>query len=248
MGSGTNCLFWAALAVARLAPAQDGAAVEIPPVKSALQIEGQTVGFTAWGRISAAPSGTLHLAATVDLGEFQEHLTPVLAAQLNRSDRCGERLTVERAALAPAPPGGLLTVWVHFERYACAKAFGKEIVKRVVGGNATVEVDLTPSIAGDRIEMAAAVRKIDADGSLGEMLRSGSSGDSLRQRIAAAIESSIRKSADLKSTMPAAVAERAALETVRFADGGAGRLWLSIGAGVRLSPEELRAISSMAAR
>jgi hypothetical protein len=34
---------------------------------------------------------------------------------------------------------------VHYERYACVKALGKEIVKRLVGGNGVVELNLTPS-------------------------------------------------------------------------------------------------------
>ncbi|MEI9971691.1 MAG: hypothetical protein WDO73_06350 [Ignavibacteriota bacterium] len=79
------------------------------------------------------------LAATVDLSDFQDHLTPILAAQLNRSDKCGERLTVQKAMLSSA---GLLTANVHYEHFACAKAFGKEINKRVVGGDAVVEVNL----------------------------------------------------------------------------------------------------------
>lgn len=78
----------------------------------------------------ALPSGVFRLAMTADLGNFQENLTPVLAARLNRSDRRGERLTVERAVLAPAEPSGALRAYVHYERFACAKAFGKEVVKR----------------------------------------------------------------------------------------------------------------------
>src|ERR1700755_1650747 len=79
--------------------------VKLPRLKTALTLEGQAVGITVWGAVSPA-----HLSATVDLGEFQEHLTPILAAQLNRSEKCGERLTVEKAALAPS---GLLIANVH---------------------------------------------------------------------------------------------------------------------------------------
>jgi len=73
------------------------------------------------------------LALTVDLGDFQEHLTPVLAAQVNRSERCGDRLSVEHAVIAPSAPSAVLTANVNFERYGCVKAFGKEIAKRLVG-------------------------------------------------------------------------------------------------------------------
>jgi hypothetical protein len=176
----------------------------------------------------------------VDLGDFQEHLTPILAAQLNRSDRCGERLTVEKAVLAPT---GLLTANVHYEHFACAKAFGKEIVKRLVGGDAVVEVKLTPSIVEGHIAMDAEVRKIDADGSLGEALHSGSFGDSIRQKIASNMESSVRKSADLKSALPEGVEKILTLESASFVDGGAGRLWLGLEGAFHLSWDQFRGLA-----
>jgi hypothetical protein len=235
---------FAVLAFAFVCAAQT---LRIPPVKTALTLEGQPVEFAVWGSVSAAPAGVFRLSLTVDLGGFQEHLTPVLAAQLNRSDRCGERLSVERAVLVPAAPAGLLTAYVHYERFGCAKAFGKEIVKRLVGGDAVVEVNLTPSVVGNRIALTAQVRKIDADGSLGEVLRSGSFGDAIREKIAASIESAIQKSADMKSALPAGIESVAALQTIQFADGGAGRLWLTIDGEVRLSAEQSQGLAKQMA-
>jgi hypothetical protein len=213
--------------------------LKLPPFKTSIALEGQPVAITVWGAVSAA-----HLSATVDLGEFQEHLAPILAAQLNRSDKCGERLSVEKAVLVPS---GLLTANVHYEHFGCAKAFGKEITRRLVGGDAVVEVNLTPGVADNHISMDAEVRKIDADGSLGEALHSGSFGDSIRQKIAANIESSIRKSVDLKSALPAGMDSVVTLRTVRFADGGSGRLWLTIDADMRLSEEQLRGFAKLVA-
>jgi hypothetical protein len=209
--------------------------VKLPPLKTSIALEGQPVGITVWGSVSPA-----HLSATVDLGEFQEHLTPILAAQLNRSDKCGERLTVEKAVLAPS---GLLVANVHYEHFACAKAFGKEINKRLVGGDAVVEVNLTPSVVDNHIAMDAEVRKIDADGSLGEALHSGSFGDSIRQKIAANIESSVRKSADMKSVLPAGMDGVLTLRTVKFADGGSGRLWLTVEGELHLSAEQFQTLT-----
>jgi hypothetical protein len=206
--------------------------LQLPPLKTSIALEGQSVAITVWGAVSP-----IHLSATVDLGDFQEHLTPILAAQLNRSEKCGERLSVEKAVLIPS---GLLTANVHYERFGCAKAFGKEINKRLVGGDAVVEVNLTPSVADNHIAMEAEVRKIDADGSLGEALHSGSFGDSIRQKIASNIESSIRKSADLKSALPAGMDSVVTLRTVQFADGGSGRLWLVIEGETHLNAEQFQ--------
>ena len=229
------------LAAASLAQAQSaGVTLKIPPVKATLDLEGQAVEIAVWGTAWAAPSGVVRLSITADLGGLQDNLTPVLAAQLNRSDRCGDRLTVERAVLAPSEPAGVLTANVHYERFACAKAFGKEVVKRLAGGNAMVEALLTPSIGDDGLALAAAVRKIDADGSLGELLRSGPLGDSLREKIASAIESAVRKSANLQAVLPPEMAGAATIQSARFADGGAGKLWLTLTGEVRLGPEQLR--------
>jgi hypothetical protein len=109
-----------------------------------------------------------------------------------------------------------------------------------VGGHAVIEVNLTPSVQENNISMAADVRKMDADGSLGDVLRSSSLGDSIRDEISDSIESVIQKSADLKATLPAEMEKAITLQSIQFADGGAGRLWLTVGGEVRLSGEQLR--------
>jgi hypothetical protein len=215
-------VYLTALCVAQAQPGSP--TLKIPPVKATINLDKQPIEVTVWGTVSPAPSGSFALALTVDLGDLQANLTPVLSAQLNRSDRCGERLSVEKATLAPEAPSSVLTANVNFERYHCVKALGKQIAKRLVGGHAVIAVNLAPSVVENGIEITAQVRKIDADGSLGEVLRSGSLGDSIRDKIASSIESAIQKSADLKATLPAEIGNAASLQTVQFADGGAGRL------------------------
>src|SRR5271170_1443092 len=149
-------LLTAMLLAACLGPAQTGdPLLTIPRVKTSIhlgqQLDQQTIEVTAWGTVTTSPGGMFRLALTVDLGDLQEHLMPVLSAQLNRSDRCGERLSVEKAALAPDAPSSVLTANVNYERYACVKAFGKQIVKRLVGGHGVIEVSLTPSVENDDI-------------------------------------------------------------------------------------------------
>jgi hypothetical protein len=75
------------------------------------------------------------------------------------------------------------------------------------------------------------------------LLRSGSLRDSIREKIASSVESAIQKSANLKATLPAQIGNAAAIQSVQFADGGAGRLWLIITGEVRLSPEQLRGVA-----
>src|SRR5579871_992268 len=97
----------------------------IPPVSASIDVKGQTVKVAVWGTVASAPADRVKFDLMGDLSDLQQNITPVLAAQMNRSDRCGERLSVERAAIAPASPAAILTVTVHYERWACIKALGK---------------------------------------------------------------------------------------------------------------------------
>jgi hypothetical protein len=235
-------LFCAALAACQAGAQTDNATLKIPPIKTSIKLDQQQVEITLSGTLSPKPSGNFALALTVDLGDFQEHLTTVLSAQLKRDDRCGDRLSVDRATIAPSAPSSLLTANVNFERFACVKAFGKQIAKRLLGGHAVIEVNLTPVLEENDVALTAEIKKIDADGSLGDVLRSDSVGDSIRDKILAAVESSVQKLTNLKSTLPPAIGNAVSIETVQFADGGSGRLWLTIGGEVRLTQDQLRSV------
>jgi hypothetical protein len=217
--------------------------LKIPPVKTSLDVKGQAVQITAWGAVSGGPQGLFKLSVTADLGDLQANLGALLAAQMNRSDRCGERLSVESATLAPASPAAILTAQVHYERWACVKALGKNMAKRLVGGNATVVVKLSPSAGADGIAMASEVQKVDADGSLGEVLRSGSLGTTVKEKIASSIESSIRKGLDLKSALPPEVAAAVVLRGAQFAGSAEGRLRFSIDGEVHLTAAQLQSLN-----
>ncbi|HXM40545.1 MAG TPA: hypothetical protein VN924_04795 [Bryobacteraceae bacterium] len=221
--------------------------LKIPPITTSLDVKGQAVKITAWGTVSSGPQGPYKLALTADLSDLQDKIGALLASQLDRSDRCGERLSVESATLVPASPAAILTAHVHYERWACVKAFGKNVVKRLVGGNAVVTAKLTPSTGAaagtDGIAMASEVQKIDADGSLGEVLQSGSLGTALKERIGASIQSSIRKGLDLKSALPPSAAAAATLRSAQFVSGAKGRLWFSVDGEVHISAAQFQSLN-----
>ena len=235
-------LLWCVAPVFAVEARAEDVVLKIPPVKTSLDVKGQAVKITAWGAVSSGTQGPFHLELTADLSGMQDNIGALLASQLNRSERCGERLSVESATLAPDSPAAVLTARVHYERFACAKAFGREIVKRLVGGNAAVTVKLTPSARADGVSMSSEVQKIDADGSLGELLRSGSLGTTVKDKIASSVESSIRKGLDLKSTLPPVVAAAATLRRARFVSGADGRLGFSVAGEVHISAAQFRAL------
>lgn len=212
----------------------DDLAFEIPPVPVSVNIAGQPVALIISGNVSASQPFNLNLRA--DLSDFQNHLTSLMQTELNQSNHCGERISIEQATLVPAAPAGRLNVQLHFEKWACLKVFGKENAKRLLGGNGTVQVILTPRVEdGKAVRLDAEIGKIEADGSLGEVLRSGSLGAAVRDKIRAALLKAIEKSTDLEAAVPEQARPFVTIQSLAFADGGSGHLMLNL-AGQLLIP------------
>ena len=213
--------------------------IRIPPVTSTLNIEEQPVAMTVWGSISG-----VHLEVDADLSDLQRQITPILRAQLNQDNRCGDRLSVEQAALSPAAPASVLRANLHYEKWGCAKAFGRELVKKLIGGNSTIQIRLTPVVENsDSVRMRAEVTSIEADGQLGEVLRSGSFGEALQEKIRKSVVSAVEKSTRLPESLPKAVRDIATLRSVQFVDRGEGRLGLSIAGEAQISAQQAQMLA-----
>jgi hypothetical protein len=182
---------------------------------------------------------------SADLTDLQANITGLLRAELNRSEACGERIDIQRATLTPMEPASLLTTELHYERWACVKALGKQIVKKLVSGNGRVKLTLTPVIEQNKtVKLAPQVATIEADGSLGELLRSGSIGEMLREKIRTALVSAIQKGTNFQATLPPAIQDLATVKDARFRDAGSGRLAILLTGEVRISSQQLQALSS----
>ncbi len=247
--AGGLVLMGAAMAAwAPLARAQN-VTFKVPPVKIPLKIKEQSVMITASAvvtlRSKDAETSIFKLELSADLGELQQNMTALLGAQLDKDDACGERMTIERAELTPVEPASVAVVQLHYERWACAKVLGKEKSKRLVGGNAAIEVKLTPAIEenGTGLRLVPEVGKIDADGSLGELLRSGTLGDVLRDKIRTSILSAMEKGTDLSATLPPAIQGHATIQKAEFKDGGGGRLMVVLAGEGRITREQMQALS-----
>ncbi len=234
------------------AAASDDLNFRIPPVTTSIGVQDVHIAIVASG--SVARIGTdkgqdlFQVNVNADLGDLQRNLAPFLKAEIDRDDRCGDRISLQDAMFVPAAPAGLLTVRIHYERYACAKALGKQIVKRLVGGNATIEVKLTPQVEDhEAVKLAAEVTVKDADGSLGELLRSSDFGQQLRERIAASVQKAISKVTEKNAPLPPALREMARLDEARFADGGGGVLTLQLRGTIRLSMAQMKGALGAAA-
>ena len=222
---------------------------KIPLVKIPLNIKDQKIIIAASALITLRTKSQglniLNLQLSADMSDLQQNLTEVLASELDKNDQCGDRIAIEHATLIPAEPAALATVQLHYERYACAKVFGKQQTKRLVGGNAVMPLKLTPAVEQDntQLRLIPEVGAIQADGSLGELLRSGTVGEMLQEKIRKAILNALQKGTDLSATLPPAAQNNVTIQGAEFKDGGSGRLVVFLAGEIRATNEQIQALS-----
>ena len=220
-----------------------GETFHIPPLTTTVDIDDQPLRVTVSGMIAtaAAPQRqeSIQVKLRVDLSDLQAHVTELLRAHLNQSNRCGLRLSVEHAELTPGAPDALLTARVHAEKYVCAKALGRQMITRLIAGDGTVEVRLTPAIENsETLKLAGEVVSIQADGAMGDLLRTEPAGPWIREKMRDAMANALEKSlGKLKADLPPAIHGLASIQSARFADLGGGRLGLGLSGEVQISAE-----------
>lgn len=221
----------------------------IPPVKIPFTVKDQSVTITASALISRVSKDrdldVFKLELNADLADLQRNMTGLLSSQLDKDDHCGDRIAIQNATLVPAEPASLATVQLHYERWACIKAFGKQQAKKVVGGNASVAVKLTPGVEENNTELRLVpeVGTIQADGSLGDLLRSGTFGEMFRDKIRSALLSAMQKGTNLSATLPPAAQGYATIENAAFRDAGLGRLIVVLDGQLRITKEQVQILS-----
>jgi len=237
-------------------PGQD-VTFSLPPVTNSITIAGQSINIPITGAVSrvaqeesipetsAAPApipDLFRLQLIADLSDLQLNVTDVLRQPLTRSPRCGERIEVRQATLTPLAPASLVVATLHFERWVCPA--GQAPIE-VAGGDATLEVKLTPSVEPTAapgttgMALASEITSVEATGFLRDSLRTGDLGATLRQQIAAALLSPLQKASDPKATLPAAAQPNATIQKVRFQDDGADQLSLVVEGQLQFTEAQL---------
>ena len=219
-------------------------AFSIPLVKNSVNVGNQSIVIVTSGLISkgGAEGGqnTFKLELTADLSDLQQNITEVLRGQLNKADRCGEQIAIQNASLTPLAPASLVVVQLHFERWAC---FGRDTMNEMAEGNGTVEVKLTPAVGEDgTLRLTPEIGRINAEGLVGELLRSGSLGDALRTAVAQSVLSTMRQGEDFKVTLPASAQGYATLRRAQFQGTGSGKLTAVLEGEIRVSNEQATAL------
>jgi len=238
-----------AIGASPLGAAVQNVVFKIPPVKIPLDVKDQPITITASAILTVSSKDrnltTLNLQLTGDLSDLQRNLTGLLSSQMDKDDRCGDRVTIQNATLKPVDPASTALVQLHVERWACVKLLGKQAAKRVLGGDAQIQIKLTPAIDKDstELQLVPEVGEIQADGSLGELLRSGALGDALREKIRSSILSALHKGTNLGATLPPAVQGYVTIQNAEFKDAGTVAYWLFWTA--RLASPRSRSSSSL---
>jgi hypothetical protein len=222
---------------------------KIPPVKIPVNVKDQRITMVASALITLTRKSQglniLNLKMDADLSDLQQNMTELLSAELDKDDHCGDRIAIQHATLTPAEPASLAVVQLHYERYACAKVFGKQEAKRVVAGNAVMQMTLTPAVeeGNTELRLVPEVGPIEADGSLGQLLRSGTLGDMLREKIRKAILNALQKGTDLSATLPPAVQGYVKIKDARFKDAGSGHLLVLLEGEIQITNEQIQELS-----
>ncbi|MGA8837875.1 MAG: hypothetical protein WB538_19750 [Candidatus Sulfotelmatobacter sp.] len=224
-------------------------AFNLPAVKNTVTLAGQAVAVTTSGAVSKGVTeggqNTFAVELTADLADLQQTIADVLRAQLDKADRCGEQIALQTATLTPQGLTGVVFAQLHYERWTCTTMFGRENMNEIVEGNGTIEVKLTPAVAEDgTLRLVAQTGRIDAEGLVGETLRSGSLGESLRDKIAESVLFILRQGGDFKPALPSGARTYATLRRARFQGTGSGRLIAVLDGEIQVSNENLVAVTS----
>jgi hypothetical protein len=214
------------------------AVFKVPPVKIPLEVKDQPITITASAVLTLTTKDrnlrVLNLQLTGDLSDLQRNLTTLLSAQLDKDDRCGERIAIQNATLKPADPSSVAVVQL-----------GKQAARKVLGGDAQIQIKLTPKIEKDstELELVPEVGEIQADGSLGELLRSGALGETIREKIRSSIVSALHKGTNLAATLPPAVQGYVTIQNAEFKDAGGGSLLVVLDGEARITQEQVKQLS-----
>jgi hypothetical protein len=117
-------------------------------------------------------------------------------------------------------------------------------MNEIVEGNGTIEVKLTPAVAEDgSLRLSAKIDRIDAEGLVGDLLRSDALGSALRDRVSDLVLSALQQGSDFKAALPAGARSYATLQRAKFQGTGSGKLLAVFDGDIRVSNENLAAVT-----
>ncbi len=238
-----------------LVTSSDELAFNLPLTTSSITVSGQPVVVSTSGIVSLTSTestsavnvhNVFSLRIITDFSGVQQSITGILRSEIDRAPLCGEHVQVRDAMLTPQAPASLLVLHLHYERWICPPAPARDGPIEVSDGDATMEIKLTPTLersAGDQgtgARLVSEIGRVDADGVLRSMLRSGDLGATLREQIGTALLPVMQRATDLTSSIPAAGQQSATVQKIAFQDAGASGLSLVMDGQLQLSDDQTK--------
>jgi hypothetical protein len=114
-------------------------------------------------------------------------------------------------------------------------------VQKLIAGNAVIQAKLAPSVGENHSELRLTpeLGPIQADGSLGELLRAGNLGEIMRDKIQDTILSAMQKGLDPNAILPPVLQGSVTIQDARFRDAGSGGLIVTPNGLVQISDDQL---------
>jgi hypothetical protein len=220
-------------------------AFDLPPVRNTITFGDQSISISTSGAVSKgvadAGQNSFKLQLTTDLSDLRQNFIAALRSQLDRANRCGERIAVQTATLDAEQPSSLAVMRLHYERWTCFGGAMNEIVE----GNGTIEVKLTPAIAEDgTLQIESTLGHVDAEGLVGDLLRSGSLGDTVREQTTQLLLTTVQRASDFKLTLPPSAQADAKLRRAQFQGAGSGKLLAILDGEIRVADDKVAALTS----
>jgi hypothetical protein len=225
----------------------------IPPQRIPVNIGKQPITITASGIISVRSGAqndyVLKLQLDADLSDLQQNVTGLLRSQLDKADPCGDHIAIQHATIVPVVPVSRAVVQLHYARYTCVRVFRKRRSTKLIAGDGVIQMKFTPTVEDRKtLRLVPDVESIQANGSLGQLLRAGPLGAMIREKITKALVSAMQKGTDRSLTVPPAVQDIAAIDRAQFADEGAGHLGVVLEGSVVITPQQIQAIETQLKR
>jgi len=117
-------------------------------------------------------------------------------------------------------------------------------MNEIVEGDGAIELKLAAVVAADgALHLTAETGRVEVKELLGDLLRSGTLGDFLREDIAGLLQSAMQQGADLKTLLPPSAQGSAALRHAQFQGTGSGKLMLVLEGEIRVSNDKMTALT-----
>jgi hypothetical protein len=216
----------------------------LPVVKTTANVANRSIEVDISGALSqtAAQDGKrmFRLELYGNLSDLQHNLTELLGG-LNRSSTCGENLTVRRATLTGSGVNGMLLLDLHFERWACMRIGNQTASNELAESDGSVEVRLAPSIgSSNTLRLNAELGRINANGLMGEAIRSGDIGELIRKNAPLPLLTAARVTTNLAAVLPPAIQSSVALHGAKFQSTGVGDLNLVLEGEAAISDQQAK--------